>query len=416
MQIKGIITKRVKIKISNRFEKKILVILPYGYLQPYISTPALGAGERCTEFSSLSTANSAHLHSLISERGRSTPRIMEHTETCRILDEPTGTTPDNSDANISFFSQTPRELANSGMIYDVNENPMDEAAMNEIHQECDKHMNVNNGNPIELNHENMNLYNSIFENQSSQASYSLPSSRAHPSPGTASTLTVETETFRRSQAAATQSTSLRKTKVKGVSEEEAALLARDDTELSDKELQLKRKAQNRLAQRAFRERKETRMKELELKLTQSEDEKKRLLDQLDLIRKHNLNMQSENERLRSLASLTAAEHPDTKPPSGFSFAFPSTQEDFVHNLVGNAHEIDTNNINRVYEIPQEPGEKILAVGAVWDYLVRMAEDLDKDIDVIEIMEKLKGHERCHGYGPAYPLKLVQEVAERCSSS
>lgn len=389
---------------------------------PYLQTAANSSLKlfyaRAGYRSARRTANSAHLHSVISERGRSTPRIMEHTETCRILDGPTGATPDNSDANISFFSQTPRELANSGMMYDVDENPMDEAAMNEIHQECNKHMNVDaaNGNPIELNHENMNLYNSIFENQSSQASYSLPSSRAHPSPGTASTLTVETETIRRSQAAAPQSTGVRKNKVKGVSEEEAALLARDDTELSEKELQLKRKAQNRLAQRAFRERKETRMKELELKLTQSEDEKKRLLDQLDLIRKHNLTMQSENERLRSLASLTAAEHSDTKPPSGFSFAFPSTQEDFVHNLVGNAHEIDTNNINRVYELPQEPGEKILAVGAVWDYLVRMAEDLDKDIDVIEIMEKLKGHERCHGYGPAYPLKLVQEVAERCSSS
>ncbi|RLV83169.1 Fluconazole resistance protein 3 [Meyerozyma sp. JA9] len=343
---------------------------------------------------------------------------MEHAETCRILDGPTGATPNSSDINVSFFSQTPKDMANSGMMYDVDENSIDEATIKEIQQECNKHMNTDTaiGRPAELNHENMSFYNSIFDQHSSRASFSSPSSRAQNSPGTASTSTVETEVARRPQAG---STGARK-KVKGVSDEEAALLARDDTELSEKELQLKRKAQNRLAQRAFRERKETRMKELELKLTQSEDEKKRLLDQLDLIRKHHLSMQSENERLRSLASSSSTAEPaepaESRSLGSFSFAFPSTQEDFVHNLVGDAHEIDTNNLNTVYENPQEPGEKILAVGAVWDYLVRMAEESDKDIDVLEIMEKLKGNERCHGYGPAYPLKLVQEVAERYSFS
>lgn len=43
-----------------------------------------------------------------------------------------------------------------------------------------------------------------------------------------------------------------------------------------------------------------------------------------------------------------------------------------------------------------------------------AEEADLDfnsIDFNDVMEKLKGNEKCHGYGPAYPLELVNEAIE-----
>ena len=47
---------------------------------------------------------------------------------------------------------------------------------------------------------------------------------------------------------------------------------------------MKRKAQNRAAQRAFRERKESKLKELEAKLLASEEERQKLLDELEQIK------------------------------------------------------------------------------------------------------------------------------------
>ena len=67
-------------------------------------------------------------------------------------------------------------------------------------------------------------------------------------------------------------------------EKDAALIARDDSELTEEELQMKRKAQNRAAQRAFRERKESKLKELEAKLLASEEERQKLLDELEQIK------------------------------------------------------------------------------------------------------------------------------------
>lgn len=62
------------------------------------------------------------------------------------------------------------------------------------------------------------------------------------------------------------------------------MIARDDSELTEEELQMKRKAQNRAAQRAFRERKESKLKELEAKLLASEEERQKLLDELEQIK------------------------------------------------------------------------------------------------------------------------------------
>ena len=200
----------------------------------------------------------------------------------------------------------------------------------------------------------------------------------------------------------------RKSKRALLDEEDAKLIARDDSELTEDELQLKRKAQNRAAQRAFRERKETKLKELEAKLLQSEEERQKLMEQLEIIRKQNLSICTENEILRTNeGSLIASRTPVNK------FHFPQSQDDFISEITrGTNHEVKRDSINKVYDNSQ--GEKSLALGAVWDYLQIKAEEANLDlttIDFNEVMDKLKGNERCHGYGPAYPLSLVQEAIE-----
>lgn len=312
---------------------------------------------------------------------------------------------------MNYYAEDTRGMS-SDLIFG-GENPL--MSMDEITNECQKLLDADMahlGEPMELSHDNMSLYQQIFDGQTPRQDGSHPFSENRVSPSTPGTSTGEAELPIQHSTNGRGAAGSAKSKLKGVSEAEAALLARDDSELTEGELVLKRKAQNRLAQRAFRERKETRMKQLELQLMESEDEKKRLLDQLDLVRQHNLKMQSENERLRTMAVIQGGTESPGSELNGFSFAYPRNQRDFVHDLVGNDHELDKKDLNKVYELPQNPGEKILAVGAVWDYLTRYAEELDQDIDIIEVMAQLKGNEKCHGYGPAYPMKLVQQVVER----
>lgn len=202
----------------------------------------------------------------------------------------------------------------------------------------------------------------------------------------------------------------KKSRAKLLDEKEQALMEKDDSELTEDELAIKKKAQNRLAQRAFRERKETKLKELENKLLQSEEERQKLLEKLDSIRLQYITVRTENNFLRSGES--AAALPPASAAASLTqpkFSFPKTQSEFINEMVGD-HPVDPETINKVYENPQNTGSKVLAVGAVWDYLQIKSENNGyENVDLAEVMQLLRGKERCHGYGPAYPLELVDQA-------
>lgn len=70
-------------------------------------------------------------------------------------------------------------------------------------------------------------------------------------------------------------------------------------------------------------------------------------------------------------------------------------------------------MNKVYDEPEKPGNKVLAVGAVWDFLqIKAEEDGYEGIDMFDVMQTLRGKETCHGYGPAYKLDYVMEALEK----
>lgn len=192
-------------------------------------------------------------------------------------------------------------------------------------------------------------------------------------------------------------------------EREAELLEKDDSLLTEEEIAIKKKAQNRLAQRAFRERKETKLKELEHKLLQSEEERHKLAEMLNEIKLQYICVQTENNLLR-LDNSTSF----TGGVSGLDtsrFTFPKTQVEFINSMVGESHEeANLDSVNLVYDEPQKPGRKVLAVGAVWDYLqIKSEEEGYERLDLLEVMRLLKGQEVCHGFGPAYPLSMVDNA-------
>lgn len=210
-----------------------------------------------------------------------------------------------------------------------------------------------------------------------------------------------------------------KSKKQILDEQDAILINRDDSELNEEELALKRKAQNRAAQRAFRERKETKLKDLEGKLLRSEEERQKLLEELEKIKQQNISIQTENQLLRSgndanphSIDLFARSAGDNLHNS--KFTFPENQNEFIQSMMeGTGHAINQATVNKIYDEPENPGNKILAVGAVWDYIQIKAEE--QELDVLEVMKRLRGNERCHGYGPAYPLDLVNQIISQVAS-
>lgn len=211
-------------------------------------------------------------------------------------------------------------------------------------------------------------------------------------------------------------TKLRRTRGKKqfFDDRETQLLETDDSKLTEDELVLKKKAQNRMAQRAFRERKETKLRELELKLLRSEDERQKLMQKLDDIRSQYILVLTENKFLRlngELVPMVAGGGSHGIESS--KFTFPQSQDEFIEEMIDvHLHEVNEATMNKVYDEPLNPGRKVLAIGAVWDYLqIKREEEGYENLDMLEVMQNLKGNEVCHGYGPAYPLELVTSVLD-----
>lgn len=169
----------------------------------------------------------------------------------------------------------------------------------------------------------------------------------------------------------------------------------------------KKKAQNRAAQKAFRERKEARLKELEQKLHASESEKTKLQEEMDLLRKSNMEIHKENRSLlqKSRYQLDHSRSPEDLAEDAGKYDFPTKHE---------CYKVDTQQnemldlMNSTLTDDSTSSDKLMTVPETWEYLSRLNER--QDFDVYEVMQKLKGSERCHSLGPAYSKQMVDQLA------
>lgn len=174
--------------------------------------------------------------------------------------------------------------------------------------------------------------------------------------------------------------------------------------LTEKEIQARKKAQNRAAQRAFRERKEAKLKELERKLMESEQNRESLLKEVEQLRRQNLEINTENKLLleKGGSSLPSKVLSD---PLKDKFTFP-TEDEFFSSIVSN-HGYPVKKLSLHYQ--NEQGKKLLTVPATWEYLHRLSDE--QDFDIYFVMENLKGKEVCHGHGPAYLKEVIDELVK-----
>ncbi|KIV91812.1 hypothetical protein PV10_06310 [Exophiala mesophila] len=176
--------------------------------------------------------------------------------------------------------------------------------------------------------------------------------------------------------------------------------------------QSRRKAQNRAAQRAFRERKEKHVKELEAQLTSLQNQSLTLNGENERLRRELAKVATENEILRATSGSASngptpfMEEPDELVgPLGFAPTDRHSKDRSPSNSATSSQGLGSKYAHfgtlRQPPIDDETGEPIMGSGATWDYI--QAHELFRKglVDVGDVCERLKKMARCDGQGPIF---------------
>lgn len=175
---------------------------------------------------------------------------------------------------------------------------------------------------------------------------------------------------------------------------------RGSDETQDPEEQ--RKAKNRASQRAFRERKELKVKELEKKLVDKQGEVEELKRKIDGLTKENAILSSENKLLRQSAVSQASKLHRTGSSVASKVTFPD------HKFYETVLRSNESPSHTVYQT--QTGQTRVGAAAVWKMLVEQS-DMD-DYDFEYVTSILKGKTVCDGNGPAFSLTDVQQAIQQ----
>ncbi|KAL2444263.1 hypothetical protein ABEF95_016277 [Exophiala dermatitidis] len=190
--------------------------------------------------------------------------------------------------------------------------------------------------------------------------------------------------------------------------------------------QSRRKAQNRAAQRAFRERKERHLKDVEAKLSSLQEQTAALNGENERLRRELARMTTENEILRATSGSVSVSSGSGSTPFG-----PLQPDEMVGPLrfvptdrrppkagssgvttpgLENGHKVALSDTFRtIVAVDGETGERVLSAGATWDYI--QANELVRNglVEVGDVCERLKKKARCDGRGPVFLEADVQKA-------
>ncbi|OJJ39028.1 hypothetical protein ASPWEDRAFT_735754 [Aspergillus wentii DTO 134E9] len=194
---------------------------------------------------------------------------------------------------------------------------------------------------------------------------------------------------------------------------------RSDSEEKDGSVpaQSKRKAQNRAAQRAFRERKERHVKELEQKVDQLEQSSTRLQADNERLKQQLAKFSTENEILRATshnnnnnATGNSNHRSDPEPTTTGPMEYSPT--DFYSTLIPDGEP----NARHRITVCQKTGERLFDAGATWDLI--QGHELFKRglVDIADVSERLKSIAQCDGQGPAFREGAIRSAIEESAAN
>lgn len=172
--------------------------------------------------------------------------------------------------------------------------------------------------------------------------------------------------------------------------------------------QSRRKAQNRAAQRAFRERKERHVKDLETKLASLEAAQQQSSLENERLKRHLQKVSTENEILRA----TSHNSNGSLSPEPAAGPLRYSPTDFYSNVLQNHNNKSPS--HRV--VTSDDGERLLAAGAAWDLIINHELFKKGLVDVGHVSERLKHSARCDGQGPVFSERIIVSAIEQSVAS
>lgn len=164
------------------------------------------------------------------------------------------------------------------------------------------------------------------------------------------------------------------------------------------------------SQRAFRERKERHVKDLESRLQQLEQVQADTASENERLKRDLQRMETENEILRATsmavaggarAPAAAAVAPTTTGPMSYN------PTDFYSNVLqGHANKTPSHRI-----VISEKGERLLGPGATWDFIINHELFKNGRVDVSLVSERLRPQAKCDGQGPVFEESAIIQAIE-----
>ena len=176
-------------------------------------------------------------------------------------------------------------------------------------------------------------------------------------------------------------------------------------------------------QRAFRERKERHVKDLELKLKSMESRSTDLMSDNERLKRELDRVATQNEILRATTTPLRLQHQEPSQPTGIERAshspdilvpgrmnyspstFNATFAD--HHAPG----VDPNIMSHRIAISATTGERLLSTGAAWDLIQNNELYRTGLVDIAEVADKLKERICCDGIGPTFAEADVRRAIE-----
>jgi AP-1-like transcription factor len=178
------------------------------------------------------------------------------------------------------------------------------------------------------------------------------------------------------------------------------------------------------SQRAFRERKEKHVKDLEAKLTSLQHQSRDLNGENERLRRELAKIATENEILRATSGAASngptpfLEDPDELVgPLGFIPTDARFKDRSPASSTGSGSDMSSKYAHfgslRTISIDNDTGEPLLGAGATWDYI--QAHELFQKglVDVGDVCDRLKKMARCDGQGPIF---LESDIRQAISDS
>ena len=167
-------------------------------------------------------------------------------------------------------------------------------------------------------------------------------------------------------------------------------------------------------QRAFRERKERHVKDLEAKLTSLQHQSVSLNGENERLKREIAKIATENEILRATSgSITNGPSPFLEEPDELVGPLGYVPTDMPSDRSKSGSDLNSKYAHlgtlKTLTVDDETGEPLLGAGATWDYI--QGHDLFRKglVDVGNVCERLKKLARCDGQGPVFQESDVRQA-------